>query len=232
MFVLAEPSTGHHRHDHPRPLTIVIGMPKTGTETINAFFACNGWKHSHQHCVTRQHGTSTTRTYCGKCMTNWVVAMSGSNIADGHAALRSTCGDFDVFSQVDWEPFGACMFPQVFYLHTLLRYLPHACFILNTRPTAHWLRSVRGFGNMMPRLIESCPVSPQNETGLGDWYDGHKARASVALRSARCSLEFDIEDGVGLTTHLDRFFKLNSSAKCLDLLIKTEKKEVSSRTRS
>ena len=41
------------------------------------------------------------------------------------------------------------------------------------------------------------------------------ARASLAMRSAKCALEFSIEDDVGVTSHLNRFFKLNSSAQCL-----------------
>ena len=57
---------------------------------------------------------------------------------------------------------------------------------------------------------------PRNRTGLGEWYDRHKARATAWLRSsARCSLTFDIEDDVGLTTHLDRFFELNATQTCL-----------------
>jgi hypothetical protein len=69
--------------------------------------------------------------------------------------------------------------------------------------------------DLMHRYLDNCPIHPRNETGLGDWYERHNLRASLALRSARCALEFDIEDGVGITTHLDRFFTLNSSTKCL-----------------
>ena len=121
----------------------------------------------------------------------WVTQMSGSSTTDGSAALRSACGDYDVFAQVDYEPNGACLFPQMYFLQTLLRYLPSACFILNTRPTEHWLESVRNWNDMLPHMISSCPINPRNATGLGEWYDRFKARASLALRaSSRCALEF------------------------------------------
>ena len=148
-------------------------------------------------------------------MMRWVTDVSGQPADDKSAELRSACGDYDVFAQVDYEPHYTCLFPQVFFLQTLLRYLPHACFVLNTRSTDHWLSSVRNWYDMMGRMIDACPIHPRNETGLGEWYDRHKMRASLAMRSAKCALEFNIEDDVGLTSHLNRFFKLNSSTQCL-----------------
>ena len=115
----------------------------------------------------------------------WVTQMSGSSTTDGSAALRSACGDYDVFAQIDYEPNGACLFPQMYFLQTLLRYLPSACFILNTRPTEHWLESVRNWNDMLPHMISSCPINPRNATGLGEWYDRFKARASLALCARR-----------------------------------------------
>ena len=162
-----------------RPLVIVLGMPKTGTESIAKFFTCNKWKSSHWTCPG--HG------YCGQCLLRWVAAVAGSSIADGADLLREACGDFDVFSQIDYEPSGACLFPQVTYLPTLLRYLPNAYFVLNTRPTAHWLSSVAQWGNMLERLTQACPINPRNSTGLGQWYEAIIVRASQALRTqCRC----------------------------------------------
>ena len=158
-------------------------------------------------------------------MTRWAADMSGKPVGDRSAELRLACGNYDVFAQVDYVSSQVCKVPQVFYLETLLSYLPHACFVLNTRPTDTWLSSVRSWrskvdhndnrSSLMTRLIGACPIHPKNETGLGDWYDMHKLRASLALRSANCGLEFNIEDGIGPTTHLDRFFKINSSKECL-----------------
>jgi hypothetical protein len=95
--------------------------------------------------------------------------------------------------------------------------------VLNTRPTDHWLSSVRGWaigtelGGLLGRMIDACPIYPRNETGLGEWYDRHKMRASLAMRSAKCALEFNIEDDAGVTSHLNCFFKLNSSTQCLGI---------------
>lgn len=166
-------------------------------------------------------------------MTRWVTGMSGQPPGDRSAELRAACGDYDVFAQIDHEAFDACMFPQVFFLHTLMTYLPNACFILNTRPTNKWLDSVRHWYDMMPRLVDACPIHPRNETGLGEWYDRHKVRASLALRSARCGLEFNIdEDPIGLTTHLTQFFNINSSTKCLGVYThRSEGRDTSGSTR-
>ena len=37
------------------------------------------------------------------------------------------------------------------------------------------------------------------------------------MRSAKCALEFNIEDDAGVTSHLNCFFKLNSSTQCLGI---------------
>jgi len=204
-----------------RPLVIVIGMPKCGTKTIADFFKCNGWHTSHYACRHDLKYTYRTMSSCADCVTRWVLNVMDQPVGDKSAQLRLACGNYDVFAQMDYAPLHTCMFPQVFFLQTLLRYLPHACFVLNTRPTDHWLSSVRNWrmgannSHLMPRYLNNCPINPRNETGLGEWYDRHNLRASLALRSARCALEIDIEDGVGLTTHLDRFFTLNSSTECL-----------------
>ena len=57
-----------------------------------------------------------------------------------------------VSQQQAWAPSQACSTfasghssPQVTFLWTLVRALPHACFILNVRPVDHWLASARDF---------------------------------------------------------------------------------------
>ena len=53
----------------------------------------------------------------------------------------------------------------------------------------------------------SCPINPRNATGLGEGYDRYKARASLALRSAACSLELDILKTVSASRHIYQFTK-------------------------
>ena len=228
----------------PRPLVIVVGMPKCGTGTIYEFFECNGWKTSHQVCsgflpwLDLMNADAERGITCAACVTHWVTTVMGKPASDRSAELRLACGNYDVFAQLDSEPLHTCLFPQVSFLQTLLNYLPHACFVLNTRPTDKWLSSVRNWhhlqmgANLTTRLIDSCPIHPRNETGLGDWYERHNLQASLALRSARCALEIDIEDGIGLTTHLDRFFKVNSSRKCLHAKAHRHETKTSSRVQA
>ena len=199
-----------------RPLVIVLGMPKTGTESIAEFFKCNGWKSSHWKCPG--HG------YCGQCLLRWVAAVAGSSIADGADLLREACGDFDVFSQIDYEPSGACLFPQVTYLPTLLRYLPNAYFVLNTRPTAHWLSSAAQWGNMLERLTQACPINPRNSTGLGQWYEAILSahRKPCAMQMSVTLTEVNLENAtVPMLGGINDFFSVKSKAVCLDVHSRT-----------
>ncbi len=100
--------------------------------------------------------------------------------------LRRLCGNYDAFTQIDFtgemraDAVGTCIYPQINYLGTLLRYLPRACFVLNTRPTAHWLNSVSQWAGLMPRILRNCPIWPRNETGLARWSVWKSTSASGA----------------------------------------------------
>ena len=152
-------------------------------------------------------------------MTRWVTDVSGRPAGDKSAELRSACGDYDVFAQVDYNPAYTCLFPQVFFLQTLLRYLPGACFVLNTRPTDHWLSSMRRWSDMMGRMIDGCPIHPRNKTGLGEWYDRHKMRARLAMRSAKCALEFKTSKTISASRLSASQRRIHTAAEVRELLV-------------
>jgi len=117
-----------------------------------------------------------------------------------HAFARLACGDADVYAQIDFVARDLCLLPQITHLQSLVSLLPHACFILNTRPLNHWLGSVRDWGThwgkkynpLMQRFAKACPLWPRNETGLARWVEEHHARAREVLATAPCAIELNM----------------------------------------
>ena len=70
----------------PTPI-LIVGMPKTGTSTIHAFFERSGYRSSHFKCLNRT-------IHCGLCIK---VA-----IEEDKPPLK-TCGDYEVWAQMDVE---------------------------------------------------------------------------------------------------------------------------------
>ena len=167
-------------------------------------------------CVVSQCRCGST--FCGTCFLNFIAAFAERyggvrESFDASSLLREWCGDFDVFSQIDYEPGAACIFPQVTFLHTIIRALPNACFVLNTRPINHWLTSVDTFPNdFRERLLASCPIYPADDVGLANWHLRHIQRARAAMRTLRCALEVDLESPTA-GDKVAHFFN-GSSAAC------------------
>ena len=155
-------TTSHALYPHRPPMIIELGLPTLMDRTplLATYFVCNDWRVAHWRCG---------ETFCGLCFLDFIktVAERYGRLHETHdasAELRGSCGDYDVFSQIDYEPGAACVFPQVNYLHTIIRSLPSACFVLNTRPLDRWLKSVHAFPNSFrDRLLDSCPIYPRCE---------------------------------------------------------------------
>jgi hypothetical protein len=223
-----------------RPLVIALGMPKAGTTSIAQFFACNGWRTSHWICDSHEApATANSLTVgnnmnkCAFCVLNFVQTVAsrehpGSRGWREHpdlsGDLRRACGDFDVFAEIDHQLHSTCLYPQVAFLHTLLRALPRACFILNVRPLQHWLESVRTWGikelkndskhavsyqadrdTLLAKMLSSCPIYPRNESGLLVWHERHLQRTRDAIRGRNCALEVHVEDPLA-GHHLAAYF--------------------------
>ena len=119
----------------------VIGLPKTGTTSLHAFFKCGGLSSSHWRCGGQ--------TRCGECIK--------SNIQRGRPPVQG-CGDFDVYAQMDVNADGnhPCYFPQIDALDVLYTHYPTATYIFNTRPFEHWNRSIHRWHGMNHRLRYKC----------------------------------------------------------------------------
>ena len=200
-----------------RPLIVMLGLGKSGTQTTHDFFRCAGWSSSHWEC--RKPGQP--HEFCATCVLRWVAktmpafAELNERRRDHSAALREECGNYTVFAQVDVATSLTCAMPQVTFLHALLARLPKACFLMTYRSEASWIESITHWSTAKKRHLASCPLLPQNDTGLAAFYAAHKERVRAALAASRvCRLEVDLATE-SLTHKLNTFFQVNASKRCL-----------------
>ena len=202
-------------HPHPRP-----SPPKAGTTSLGEYFACHGWHVSHFLCTPSHLANTTLNSKCALCFQDWLSLVASREHPgsrgwreqlDLSADLRNACGPYDVFAELNLQLHNVCLYPQITHLHTLIRVLPHACFVLNTRPLPNWLESLRQWGaktltqshaasyqperdTLLAKMLNSCPIHPRTEQGVMDWHAAHLTRVRDALRNHSCALEIDVED--------------------------------------
>ena len=200
-----------------RPLIVMLGLGKSGTQTTHDFFKCAGWRSSHWVCQK----PGEPDEFCATCVLRWIaktmplVSWHDDRRHDHSAALREECGNYTVFAQVDVATSHTCVMPQASFLHTLLARLPNACFVMTYRSEASWIESMARWGTLKPRTLKSCPLLPKNDSGLAAYYAAHKARVRAALAASRvCRLEVDLATE-SLTHRLNTFFQVNASKRCL-----------------
>ena len=154
----------------------VLGMPKSGTSSIAAYFECGrgAKKVSHWLCDRRKVDNWKDKEHCADCIYR--------NVNAGEDPLKG-CGNFDVWAQMDREGDndGLCYFPQIEALEALHEYYPTATLILNLRPLDKWVSSVQRWGTMHSRLVD-CDITGfprgtgQSEEELIAWYKYHAAK--------------------------------------------------------
>ena len=159
----------NHISDAARPLTLAIGLSKTGTTSLSEYFKCNGWRVSHgEGCGRFGHH----RAFCADSVLNFLqdvwqypyTRLSRSPRATVER-FKATTGNFEVYANYDLP--AVCLLPQVFYLKHLVDSLPTACFVLTTRRSPEaWLDSMAGhrMGNarMYDYMLSRCPIWPRN----------------------------------------------------------------------
>lgn len=181
--VLSTMAAGKVERLLPTPI-LVVGMPKTGTSSVHAFFERSGYRSSHYRCINH--------IYCGLCMKVAVQA--------GSPPLKS-CGDYEVWAQMDVENLGQCYFPQIHNLEVLHQEAPNATLLLTYRNMTHWAKSVRnwvgGVRSMAARLAkcDGGPISKGSED-LIEWHLAHieRIRRFAKDHPSHALVEIDIEN--------------------------------------
>jgi len=167
----------------PTPI-LVVGLPKTGTTSIHAFFKRSGYRSSHFKCIDDR--------FCGLCIK--------AAARQGKTPLKS-CGDYEVWAQMDMENLGMCHFPQIHNLGILHQEAPNATFLLSHRNMTRWVRSVKNwvgaFRSMAVRLAK-CDGGPKSKKSqdLIQWHLEHvqRIRDFVKAHPSHALVEIDIED--------------------------------------
>ena len=194
-----------------RPLTINLGLGKSGTTSLHRFFMCNGWRSSHYNgCNARSF---TGKPLRGHLCADAVMTFLHSTWQDMLRHVPRTNEElfrnatawptrrFDAYSQIDDGI--TCNLPQVFHLRPLMSQLPKACFVLTVRPIDKWVISnanhkVGLYSNLLRQLVDLCPIWPQNATGVARLYQDFLDRATKAIedwvRKGRCGVVVQTED--------------------------------------
>jgi len=168
----------------PTPI-LLVGLPKTGTSTIHAFFERSGYRSSHFRCLNNT-------LYCGRCIK---VA-----IEQGKPPLQ-TCGNYEVWAQMDIENLGQCHFPQIHNLDILHQEAPNATFVLSLRNMTKWAYSVQNWVGQVRSLaarLSKCEGGPKSKQApdLIQWHQEHieRIRDFVKNHPSHHLVEINIED--------------------------------------
>ncbi len=159
----------------------VVGLPKSGTTSLDAYFKCNNISSSHQIC---------DGVPCALCIRR--------NLDADRPPLFG-CNRSIAYTQLDWEfsdsAFKMCFFPQR-DLRPFHEHYPFSTFVLNLRPALHWINSVNNWGTLRERL-RRCNLTQMDLTDDANmirFYNEHtKYVRQFAREHSHRLVEVDIE---------------------------------------
>ncbi len=162
---------------------INVGFPKVGSASISKLFQLSGFSNSHYICQSSnldQEGQADDNDieskFCGPCFeknlheeqqkqqrrrqeedqTYSNTARTSSTSTRAISSILSNCGNYTVYTELNYLEDGRCIFPQVQYLNELYRDASDATWILPFRNVTAWVKSVTGWRNMKLRLLHNC----------------------------------------------------------------------------
>jgi hypothetical protein len=159
---------------HPRPINLEdisglppkpwvhLGLPKSGTTSLEHFWKCGGLDVSHCTCkVTNDflinevfHGLGgdlsnrRERKLCAECM----QAAKENNLP-----ILQSCGNSSAYAQMDNGGIRSCFWPQLSALDEIHQDSPNATFVFMFRNVDSWIQSFMLFRNgEMHREFKKC----------------------------------------------------------------------------
>jgi len=192
----------------PRPLVLVLGMPKCGTTSLHEAFKSVGFNSIHWACNAGadQSADKRLRETGADADRRLVSLLMHRAVAEGLPPLSHLPAGVDAVAEMNglvWRDRARGLvegsFPQMSLLEDLAAHYPHAHFVLNVRDARRWVASVDGHNDMRRRLV--CAELPGLAAGAGqkdeelvEWVQSHYRRVQsfVGGRGARL-LVFDIE---------------------------------------
>ena len=203
-----------------------MGMPKCGSSSLFEFFECVGMQSTH-HLV---HQTE----FEGVCMRDAARA--------GLPPIETCASGKDALLQIDAEiPFGYvfgktrsnlkrddCFLPQLSLLQEIHNEVPNATFVLNFRPVKDWIRSIKGWVDLLnrfqkchlPNLPRGNPKDINNDTevteSLTRLFCSHviHLRSFVELHPSHALIELDLYDTKTSGLVMDSIFPSGNNNTC------------------
>ena len=203
----------------PKPW-IHIGMPKTGTTTLEHFWKCglnqeppsprrNHDQVSHSTCQVSSKrlrdvafdGEGIPVDPLSPCPPNKIrpCQLCGSCMKQAKnmsLPLLSSCGNYTAWAQLDTEE--ACYFPQLSALSEIHQEAPTATLVFMFRSMDEWIHSVKNYKQgFMLRRFRRCQLPYwQGRRQLKEWYCQvvHHARQFAATHPTHTYIEIDLED--------------------------------------
>jgi len=165
-------------------MIINLGMPKTGSTSLQYFFKCGGsYKASHDICGA---------VSCGDCIRN--------NVENKRTPFTD-CGDYNAWTQMDMcQPPDHCYFPQIDALPALLQAYPNAIYLLPKRDTRDWIQSLKEWDNRgkfrpMDVRFKDCRFATRGPiTSFEEFLQDHFSRVrSLCSKHGVTLVEFFLE---------------------------------------
>lgn len=196
---------------------INVGLPKSGSTSLHRMFS---------HAGRKKEKTNLNLHYCGQCIFDQIQEQrqqyEEKSTAKIEYDLLHKCGDFHVWTQIDFLHYEKCIFPQIQYLEELYSDAPNATWLMPMRNVSNWVRSVTHYRNAR-ELAEECDLLPYLNITIGDaksddkmmeLYCAHidQIRFFVKSHPTLSYIEFRIEDpNVG--SFLKEFFPSLSESR-------------------
>lgn len=136
-------------HDSLPNRIINVGMPKTGSTSLQNLFIQSGLKYSNSYQNARHFHCGRDVGPCGACIQRAIKA--------GQPPL-ATCGNHTVWTQLDYPTYNDCYFPQVSALAEMIKESPDAVLLLPMRNVTSWINSVTKWGDMRSILTRRCDI--------------------------------------------------------------------------
>ena len=200
----------------PKPW-IHLGLPKSGTTSLEQFWKCGGVHTSHSVCkVTKQFliqnvfkgrgggyadGRECSSKYIRPCK---LCATCMKAAQESKLPILESCGNYSALAQLDMMGNKFCYWPQLSALEEIHQEAPTATFVVMFRNVTTWIRSFKKFkyGDMYNAFVgPQCQDMPFNKgdnspEALTRFYCNvvQNARNFVALHPSHRLVEIDLDD--------------------------------------
>lgn len=198
----------------PKPW-IHIGMPKTGTTSLEEFWKCglddlpSNDHVSHSTCKVSSEqlrlqafdGKGTPVNPLARCSSRRIEPCRLCGVCMNKAKnlsmpLLSSCGGYQAWAQLDTEE--GCFFPQLQALDLIHEEAPNATFVFMFRGIQKWVNSVRNYkkGFMLHRFTRCKAPFWKGRNYLEEWFCGavNHARSFVEAHPSHAYIEIDLDD--------------------------------------